>query len=96
MKKIKLAFMALATVAAVCSAFGAKQDPCTDCPQYHYLGGGSYESVGIWQYNYDCDQYGGGVCTYWRPDPIGHPNDYAPCRMGAYIYIQANTADKKK
>jgi hypothetical protein len=83
MNKIKLAFIATAILAGVGGAFATK--PCVGCEvatQYGYTGS-SYFQVGQFGVDYDCLPSAGN-CTYYRPDPIGHPGVYAPCRTGSY------------
>jgi hypothetical protein len=84
MNKIKLAFIAIAILTAVGGAFATST--CFQCEyqtQYRYNGGG-YVEVGIYGYDFDCFVTGG-TCTYYKPDPIGQPNVYAPCHLGAYM-----------
>lgn len=84
MNKIKLAFIAIAILTAVGGAFATST--CFQCEhqvQYFYNGQG-YVEVGTYGYDYDCFVTGG-TCTYYKPDPIGQPNVFAPCREGAYF-----------
>ncbi|OQP63532.1 hypothetical protein A3860_24645 [Niastella vici] len=82
MNKIKLAFIATAILAAVGGAFATR--PCVQCEvgQQYYWNGTGYIATGEYGVDYLCGN--GGVCTYYKPDPIGQPNYYAPCRTGGY------------
>ena len=91
MKKIKFSLMTMAVVAAVCCAFVTKSpdDPCMNEPQY-YFDGISYQPAGEFGYNFDCDDDPAVTCSWYKPDPVGHPNTYASCHLGNYIFIQVN------
>jgi hypothetical protein len=74
------------TVAAISSAFVTR--PCTNCvfaEQYYYYGG-SYVPAGTFGYDFYCLDFGG-VCTYYKPNPISQPNTYLPCRSGVHTII---------
>jgi hypothetical protein len=89
MKKIKLSLLILAIMAGVGGAFVNKaEDPmCHYYTQYYYNGVG-YCQAGQIGYNYDCDQSATSeTCTYWEYDPIGHPGEYAACKVGTFIPI---------
>jgi hypothetical protein len=84
MNKVKLAFIAIAILTAVGGAFATTS--CVQCEhstQYYYNGMG-YVPVGEYGADYDC-YVTGGICTYYKPDPIGQPNVYAPCHEGAFL-----------
>ena len=84
MSKIKMAFVAIAILAAVGGAFATR--PCVQCEhstQYYYNGNG-YVQVGEYGVDFDCFVTGG-TCTYYKPDPAGQPNVYAPCHEGVYM-----------
>jgi len=81
--------MSVAIVVAVCSAFITKvTDPlCEDCTQY-YLSGDNYYFAGEFGVNYDCDEFNQATtCSYYKPNPAGQPNYYAPGRLGTYVYL---------
>lgn len=79
--------MATAIVAAVCCAFATKTDPvCVDCPQYYVINN-TYMYAGIWGVDFDCQFDPGGACTYYKPDPGGHPDVYAECHDGDIMFI---------
>lgn len=83
MNKIKLALIATAILTAVGGAFATK--PCFQCEhstQYYYNGIG-YVYAGEYGVDFDCAGTAG-TCTYYIPDPAGHPNIYAPCHLGGY------------
>jgi hypothetical protein len=83
MNKIKLAFIATAILAGVGGAFAMK--PCVQCehfPQYMRVGT-VYVPIGEFGVDYDC-MVSGGICTWYKPDPLGQPNTYAPCHVGSY------------
>jgi hypothetical protein len=84
MNKIKLALIATAILAGIGGAFATR--PCDQCeshPQYVPSGMG-YVDAGRHGIEYYCFN-GGGICTYWKPDPLSQPNSYAPCRLGLYV-----------
>ena len=84
MNKVKLAFIAIAILTAFGGAFATTT--CVQCEhstQYYYNGGG-YIEVGEYGADFDCFVTGG-TCTYYKPDPIGQPNVYAPCHEGAFM-----------
>jgi hypothetical protein len=86
MNKIKMAFIAIAILAAVGGAFATR--PCVQCEhstQYVWNGQG-YIDVGLWGEDFDC-YMAGGVCTYYKPDPTAQPNYYAPCHEGVYYEL---------
>jgi hypothetical protein len=83
MNKVKLAFIAVAILTAVGGAFATR--PCLPCynnTQY-YWNGQAYIDAGEFGVDFDC-WVTGGVCTYYKPDPMGQPNYYAPCHEGAW------------
>lgn len=80
MKKLKLAFVAIAIAAGVGGAFGSK--PAALCEgQIQYWYDGTYHEAGELGVDYACWTMPG-TCTYYKPDPINQPNTYAPCRAG--------------
>lgn len=86
MNKLKMALIATAVFFAVGGAFATR--PCYQCEhsqQYIPSGSGYVEVAGEFGVNYDCEIGTGAICTYYRPDPAGQPNYYAPCRFGSYI-----------
>lgn len=85
MKKMKFSLMWLALVAALSSAFATRPDclSCQSAPQYHLVDG-VYVLQGIFGIDYDCDP-DTITCTYYKPNPGGQPNVYAPCRVGNWI-----------
>lgn len=84
MNKIKLAFIAVAILAAVGGAFATTScGQCEYSTQYYFNGGG-YVEAGEWGVDFDC-YVTGGICTYYKPDPIGQPNYYAPCHLGEFV-----------
>lgn len=96
MKKIRLALIATAIIGAFASAYTTR--PCELCwgsmnyVQIQGPGGtyyrelDSYSNGSNFGITYDCNGTSG-WCTYYRPDPIGMPNYYAPCRVGSYTPI---------
>ena len=84
MSKIKMAFVAIAILAAVGGAFATK--PCVQCEHstQYYFNGAGYVEVGEYGLDFDCFVTGG-TCTYYKPDPGAQPNVYAPCHQGAYM-----------
>lgn len=89
MKKIKITLVILAVIAGVGGAVAnTLEDPmCHYYPQYYKQGNG-YAPAGEMGYNYDCDIYvTSETCTYWEYDPVRHPGDFAPCKVGTFIPI---------
>ena len=85
----------MAIVAAVCCAFATKPDPyCVDFPQYYLYNNNQYIYAGYYGWDYDCDNLPGVPCTYYQPDPVGHPNDYVMCHEGNFIAIPNATKRK--
>ena len=84
MSKIKMAFVAIAILAAVGGAFATK--PCVQCEHstQYYFNGAGYVEVGEYGLDFDCFVTGG-TCTYYKPDPGAQPNVYEPCHQGAYM-----------
>lgn len=85
MNKIKLAFIAIAILTAVGGAFAT--NTCVQCEQgkQYYFTGGGYIEAGEYGADFDCTVGSGGTCTYYKPDPGGQPNVYAPCHEGAFF-----------
>jgi len=83
MNKIKVAFIALAIFAGVGGAFATNCEQCENSAQYINNGTG-YLRVGLYGEDWDCF-VAGGICTFYKPDPIGQPNVYAPCHEGAWM-----------
>jgi hypothetical protein len=78
-----MAFIAIAILAAVGGAFATR--PCFECSysQQYVWTGSYYHAVGEYGEDFDC-HITAGVCTYYKPDPMGQPNVYAPCHQGTY------------
>ena len=77
----------MAILLAVGGAFAAKfNTPCEFEIQY-YWNGGTYVEAGQEGVNYFCFQQAT-VCTYYRPNPIGEPWTYVPCKYGEFFPIQ--------
>ncbi|WP_205512344.1 hypothetical protein [Longitalea arenae] len=83
MNKIKMAFIAIAILAAVGGAFATR--PCLSCEysQQYIWNGSSYTPVGEYGIDFDC-WVSSGICTFYRPEPVLKPNMYSPCHMGVY------------
>jgi len=82
MKKIKAAFIAIAIIVALSSAFAFR--PCVACQnatQYYWNGSG-YVQAGILGVTYYC-QTSAGWCTYYLTNP-NDPNSYGGCQPGSY------------
>ena len=88
--------MAIAT--AVCCAFvGKKLDPlCSDAPQYYLVGYSTYMPAGEYGYDFDCDYDPAVTCTYYKPDPVLHPDTYATCNLGSFINLDGLRHAKAK
>ena len=89
MKKSNVSLMVIAAVAAITSAFATRPDACLQCEdalQYHKMGT-SYTPLGEFGVDYDCDFQEAVTCTYYKPNPGGQPNVYAPCRLGVWIDV---------
>jgi hypothetical protein len=94
MNKIKLAFTATAIIFAIGSAFAFRPCTCEGWTQY-YWNGSSYVPAGQDGVDYTCWTTAG-TCTYYIPDPFGHPNTYAPCKTGAFQQINFKSAKNTK
>jgi hypothetical protein len=83
MNKIKMAFIAVAILAAVTGAFATR--PCFACEysQQYIWNGGGYTPVGEYGVDFDCI-VASGICTYYRPEPVLQPTVYSPCHMGVW------------
>jgi hypothetical protein len=86
MNKIKVAFIAIAMFAGVGGAFATRCVQCENSQQYVWNGNG-YVEVGVYGQDWDCFVGGGGVCTYYKPDPVGQPNSYSPCHEGGWFQL---------
>jgi hypothetical protein len=84
MNKIKVALVALSMLIGVGGAFATHCEQCENSPQYINNGTG-YVQVGDYGVDWDCVVGGGGACTYYRPDPVAHPNSYVPCHEGGWF-----------
>jgi hypothetical protein len=82
MNKIKVAFVALAMLTGVGGAFATHCEQCENSLQYRW-NGSMYVEVGDYGVDFDCFVTGG-ICTYYKPDPVGQPNSYSPCHEGGY------------
>jgi hypothetical protein len=84
MNKIKVALIAIAILTAVGGAFATK--PCVQCEinTQYYWNGQAYVLAGDDGIDYYCYDTGG-VCTYYKPNPLGQPNYYAPCVTGVHM-----------
>lgn len=87
MNKIKMALIATAVLVAVGGAFATR--PCYQCEHsIQYVPSGSgYVEAGQFGVDYDCVLGTGAVCSFYRPDPVGQPNYYAPCYLGSYFPV---------
>lgn len=85
MRKLKMVLLTAAVLIAVSGAFASKiKVVCEGFPQYYWSGAG-YVSAGTFGVDYDCDDLSGSTCTYYQPDPVGHPNVYSACRFGQFV-----------
>jgi hypothetical protein len=85
MNKIKVAFVALAMFAGIGGAFATHCEQCENSVQYIW-NGSMYVEVGEFGVDYDC-YVSGGVCTFYKPDPVGQPNSYSPCHIGGWYQL---------
>jgi hypothetical protein len=90
MKRFRIFFLAIFSVALTAAAFAtesfAENDPpCVYTPQY-YKSGFGYIPAGTEGIHYACI-ISPPVCTYYLPDPVLKPNDYHPCKSGHYLPI---------
>ncbi|MFL5745675.1 MAG: DUF6520 family protein [Niastella sp.] len=86
MNKIKVVFVALAMLAGVGGAFATYCQQCENSVQYIWNGNG-YVEAGVYGVDWDCVVGSGGVCTFYKPDPVGQPNNYAPCHEGGWFQL---------
>ena len=84
MNKIKAAFIGIAIIVALSSAFAFRPCGCEVQQQYYQTSGG-YATTGVWGVNYTCVG-SGQYCTY-IPDP-NNPGSYVGCRIGQYTPFQ--------
>ena len=84
MKSIKMILMTTAIVLSAAAVIATK--PCLECETatQYFFNGSTYVQAGTYGVTFDCVQ-STGICTYYKPDPIGQPSVYAPCRFGLYI-----------
>ena len=85
MKKLKMTLLTVAIVVAVTGAFATKPKTLCEGQTQYYWNGTSYQLAGDMGVTYDCDFNSGAVCTYYRPDPVGHPNQYVACQSGVFV-----------
>lgn len=84
MKRIKIILNATAITIAIAGAFATRMYmQNNDHPQYIPVNN-SYKPVGEFGVHYDCHD-ASGVCTYYRPDSVAHPQEYLPYRKGKYV-----------
>ena len=87
MKRIKFVLLSTAILFAFGSAIATRLNyDCTYATQY-YFNGTTYVEAGQLGYDYTCLNYPG-VCTYYKPDPIFHPDTYLPCNSGLYQILE--------
>jgi len=84
MKKIKFMLLGAAVLIAFSSAIATR--PNYDCSYatLYYFNGATYVEAGEFGYDFTCLNYPG-VCTWYKPDPIFHPDSYAPCHLGRFV-----------
>ncbi|MBO9200967.1 MULTISPECIES: DUF6520 family protein [Niastella] len=84
MKKIKIALNVTAITIAIAGALATRfylND--NDQPQYIPVNN-SFKPAGELGVNYNCHD-STDTCTYYQPDPVGHPLQYLPARQGVYV-----------
>jgi len=84
MKRIKLILNSTAIILAIAGAIITSlymQD--SDQPQYIPVNN-SFKPVGDFGTDYKCHD-STGICTYYQPDPVAHPQKYSPRRKGKYV-----------
>ena len=87
MRKIRIFLMSAAVFIAVSTALAGKNRfDCVDSPQFYKTSAGGYSPAGEFGVDYFCWNTAG-VCTYYRPNPIGQPNTYLPCRLGTFQLV---------
>jgi len=90
MKKLKMALVTAAVVLAVSGAFATKPKVLCEGQTQYYFNGTNYLAAGQFGLDYDCDNLSSSTCTYYRPDPVGHPNTYVACRVGVFMNLDLN------
>jgi len=84
MKKLKLAFIAIALAAGIGGAFASRPDNVCEGYQQYYWTGVSYQPVvGSYGYGWYCEYNMASSCTYYRPNPA-QPNYFIPCMDGMF------------
>ena len=87
MKKLKIGLLGIAACTAIVTAYATRPKvDCTFADQY-YFNGVTYIPAGQYGTDYSCLNFPG-VCTYYKPDPVLHPDTYAPCRLGRIWIIE--------
>ena len=77
------------TVMAICmgSAVAAHKPTCAcETSTQYYLDNGAYIPAGVYGEDYDCLS-STGTCTFYLFDPVGHPGQFAPCRLGTHTFL---------
>lgn len=84
MKRIKIILNAIAITVAIAGAFATRFYMQEDeKPQYIPLNN-SYKPAGDFGIDYNC--YDSNiVCTFYLPDSVARPKEYAPFKNGQYV-----------
>jgi hypothetical protein len=92
MKKMKFSLMSLAVIVAITSAFTTRPDVLCDNATQYYKVNGVYLEAGEEGVDYDCDYTPAVTCTYYKPNPVTHPNSYSACKLGDFILLGTTRA----
>jgi len=91
MKKVVIALMVIAVTAIIGGTVAASKPRYASCETstQYYKVDDAYLPAGEEGVDYNC-MTGTGTCTYYRPDPVGHPDLYLPCHTGEYEPVEKN------
>lgn len=85
MKKIRLAFIALALLAGIGGAIASKpENTCEAYPQYYWTGSQYVPVPGTYGVSWYCEYSPASTCTYYRPTAM-HP--FQGCMPGLFRQI---------
>ena len=87
MKKIKIVLNAIAITAAIGGALATRFYTRHENHQQYVPANNAYIPAGEYGIDYNCFD-SNGVCTYYQPDSLHHPNQYLPCKKGRHEPIQ--------
>lgn len=87
MKKIKIVLNAIAVTAAIAGALATRFYTQHENHQQYIPANNTYIPAGEYGTDYNCFD-AKGICTFYQPDSLNHPNQFLPCKKGRYEPIQ--------